>query len=97
MAELPLEKQERIKQALASYHADLKARWLAEHPFVEPARVKHLLARHLGFSEIEQFQYLWRFLLALSERGKESHPVSWKQWRGQFDSFDPFLDADDVL
>lgn len=84
LAKLPAEKQERIKQMLASS----KEQWLAAHPFVEPTRVKQLLSRHLGFSETEQDQYLRCFPEALSERDKESHPAP---------TFDPFLDSDDVL
>ena len=87
----PLAKQERIKQALDH----IKETFLVR-PHVEPARVKHLLARHLGFSETEQDHSLWRFPEALSERDKESRPASWEQWSGQTDTFDPFLDADDV-
>lgn len=96
LTEHPLVEPERIKQMLARYNAHVKERWLAEHPFVEPARVKQLLARHLGFSETEQEQYLLRFPQALSERDEESHPVPRKQWSGQSDSFDPFLDTDDL-
>lgn len=68
-----------------------------EKPFVEPALVKQLLARHLGFSETEQDQYLWRFPEALSGRDKESRPAPQQQWSGQSDTFDPFLDSDDLL
>ena len=95
LAELPLEKQEQMK-ALANYHAHLKESWLAEHPFVEPTLAKQLLARHLGFSETEREHYLQRFPLALSERNKESRPVPWEQWSGQPDTFDPFLDSEDL-
>lgn len=91
LAMFPLAKQKRIKQALDH----IKETFLV-HPHVEPARVKHLLARHLGFSETEQDHSLWRFPEALSERDKESRPVSWEQWSGQTDTFDPFLDADNV-
>lgn len=104
LAQLPAEKQKRIKRVIAG-HAEMKARWLAENPYVEPARVKQLLARHLGFSETEQEYFLRRFPEALLERDKESNLAAQWYWRGQpdtFDSpdmsdtFDPFLDADDL-
>jgi hypothetical protein len=95
LAELPLAKQERIKQALERYNALIKESFLAR-PYVEPTRVKQLLARHLGFSETEQDHYLWRFPEALSGRDKESRPVPWEQWSSQPDTFDPFLDSDDL-
>lgn len=96
LAKHPSVEPERIKQMLARYNALVKEQWLAEHTFVEPARVKHLLAGHLGFSETEQEHYLQYFPQALHEREEESLPVPRKQWSGQSDSFDPFLDADDL-
>lgn len=43
--------QRRMPQEI---HAEAHPQWLAAPPFIEPARVKQLLARHLGFSETEQ-------------------------------------------
>lgn len=96
LAKLPVEKQEHIKHMLANYHVQRKERWLATHPFVEPARVKQLLSRHLGFSEAEQEHSLQRFPHALARRDKKSPPCPRQQWSGQSDTFDPFLDSGDL-
>jgi len=62
------------------------------HPFVEPARVKRLLAEYFGLSLTEQEKYLVRYPKAWNERGKESHSVSPpEQW-----TIDPFLAADQL-
>lgn len=71
-------------------------------PFVEPARVKPLLAEHFGLSLASQEAYLVWFSYAWDERAKESGftplPSQWKEGglrEPDEDPFDPFLDVDE--